>query len=371
MQSSPIRAVADHDRRDLVSRLRRRINGLSTATRLALPAIALAVVIGAAAGDGAPSTKRSDTAAAGTRLVTLRFRGPGGHEDTVVVAMPAWYGARRHPALPLIISPHGRGGTARGNARRWGDLPGRLRLIVLNAGLSGRRLQRDSWAWPPEIDGLARLPRLVRHRVPYLRFDPRRIYAAGDSMGGQEALMLLVRHPRLLAAVAAADPVTNFLERERQFTRSADSRGEQRRARVEVGVSAKRAPWLYLRRSPSAYAPTIAASGVPTRLWWSRLDRVVIAQRTTQAGELFAAVKRVDPDAPISERITDDRHGWIFWSDHGLPEMTRWLLRHRRPPDIQVRPAAAAVAGAGSGARNRGSRVAGASTLTVPSTASN
>ena len=336
MKRIRMRGVENDNRRDqdLVTRssgFGRRPRGLPAATRLAVPAIAVAVVIGAAAGAGAPSTKRSDTAmSAGTRLVTLRFRGPGGHEDAVVVAMPAWYGPRRHPALPLIISPHGRGGTARGNARRWGNLPGRLRVIVLNAGLSGRRLQRDSWAWPPEIDGLARLPGLVRHRVRYLRFDPRRIYAAGDSMGGQEALMLLARHPRLLAAVAAADPVANFLERERQFPRSADSRGEQSRARVEVGASVQHAPSLYLRRSPSAYAATIAASGVPTRLWWSRLDRVVIGQRTTQAGELFAAVKRLDPHARISERITEDRHGWIFWSDHGLREMTRWLLRHRR-----------------------------------------
>jgi poly(3-hydroxybutyrate) depolymerase len=334
MQPSRVRGVEVDDRRakDLVtrsSRLRRRPRRRTVATRLALPAIVLAVVLGAA--DGEPSMKRSDPAtASGTRLVTLRFRGPGGHEDAVVVAMPAWYGPRRHPALPLIISPHGRGGTARGNARRWGDLPGRLGVIVLNAGLSGRVLQRDSWAWPPEIEGLARLPRLVRQRVHYLRFDSRRIYAAGDSMGGQEALMLLARHPRLLAAVAAADPVTNFLERERQFARSADSRGEKRRARVEVGASPQRAPWLYLRRSPYAYAATIASAGVPTRLWWSRLDRVVIEQQKTQAGELFTAVKRRNPDAPISERITDDRHGWIFWSDHGLPEMTRWLLRHRR-----------------------------------------
>src|SRR5439155_23146984 len=125
-----------------------------------------------------------------------------------------------HPSLPVVISPHGRGGTARGNAQRWGDLPGRLGVIVLDAGISGRRLQPDSWAWPPEIDELARLPGLVRRRLPYLRLDPRRVYAAGDSMGGQEALMVLVRHPRLLAAVAAADPVTNFLERQRQFRRS-------------------------------------------------------------------------------------------------------------------------------------------------------
>src|SRR5262245_1077549 len=114
---------------------------------------------------------------------TLHFRGPGGHRDEVVVQTPAWYGPHRDPPLPVVISPHGRGCTAAGNARRWGDLPGRLGLIVLDPGISGRRLQRDSWAWPPEVDELARLPLLVQRRLPWLRFDRRRVYAAGDSMG--------------------------------------------------------------------------------------------------------------------------------------------------------------------------------------------
>jgi pimeloyl-ACP methyl ester carboxylesterase len=302
---------------------------MSGLLRLAVPSSVVAAVLVSAVHASAPLGSRVETAQ--TRLVTLSFRGPGGHRDVVVVAMPAWYGPQRHPALPLVISPHGRGGTALGNARRWGDLPGRLRLIVLNAGVSGRRLQRDSWAWPPEVDELARLPRIVRRRLPYIRFDPRRVYAAGDSMGGQESLMLVARHPRLLAAVAAADPVTNFLERQSQFRDSINSRGEPRRARIEVGASPRRAPWLYLRRSPSAHAAAIAFSGVPVRLWWSRDDRVVIGQPKTQAGELFRLVKRLNPRAPISERVTDDRHGWIFWSDHRLPQLTHWLLSHRRP----------------------------------------
>ena len=264
--------------------------------------------------------------------MTVRFRGLEGRRDRVVVAMPAWYGPRRHPALPLIISPHGRGGTARGNARRWGNLPGRLGVIVLNSGLSGRRLRRYSWAWPPEVDELASLPRLVQRRLRYLRFDPRRVYAAGDSMGGQEALMLLARHPHLLAAVAAADPVTNFLERERQFARSLDSRGEQRRAHLEVGCSPEQDPRPYLLRSPSEYAGAYADDGVPIRLWWSRVDRVVVGQPTTQAGELYEAVKRLNVAAPISERVTEDRHGWIFWADHRLGAILRWLLRHRTRP---------------------------------------
>lgn len=54
--------------------------------------------------------------------------------------------------------------------------------------------------------------------------------------------MLLARHPHLLAAAAADDPVTNFLARERQFARSLDSRGERRRARSRWAHRPSRIP---------------------------------------------------------------------------------------------------------------------------------
>ena len=74
-----------------------------------------------------------------------------------------------------------------------------------------------SWAWPPDIAEMAALPRILRRRIPYLRYDPNRVYAAGDSMGGQETLMLVARQPDLFAAAVAADPVTNFVRRWYEF----------------------------------------------------------------------------------------------------------------------------------------------------------
>lgn len=269
-----------------------------------------------------------------TRWVAGRFRGPGGAQETIVVAMPAWYEPGHDPPLPIVVSPHSRGLTPWQNARRWGDLPGRFRIIVVNAGLHGRVIPRRSWAWPPAIAELARLPDIARRLVPYLRYDRTRVYAAGDSMGGQETLMLLTRRPDLFAAAVAADPVTNLLRRWYQFPNSKLSWHEQQATTREVGATPRRAPWLYARRSPITFDRTIAFSDVPLELWWNPRDSVVIREGTTQVGVLYAAIRRLNDQAPVLARVNDEMHGWAFKYDHELPAMVRFLLAHRRhgPP---------------------------------------
>ncbi len=291
------------------------------------PALALALL---AALSGATAAH----AASGTRWIQVRFTGPGHGRDRVVVGLPAWYGPRDHPPLPLVISPHSRGLTPWQEARRWGDLPGRFRIVVVNTGLHGRVIPRRSWAWPPDIAEMADLPRLLPRFLPYLRIDPKRVYAAGDSMGGQETLMLVARRPDLFAAAVAADPVTNFARRWYQFPISGESWGEQAAATREVGGTPRRARWLYVRRSPLFFARTFAFSGVPLQLWWNPKDTVVIAEGSAQTGDFYRAVKRLNPRAPVVARLDHTMHGWSFKYDHQLPEMVRFLLAHRRhrPP---------------------------------------
>ncbi len=245
--------------------------------------------------------------------------------------MPAWYGPRHDPPLPLVISPHSRGITPWQEARRWGDLPGRFGLIVVDPGLHGRVIPRRSWAWPPDIAEMAALPRVVHRILPWLRYDPSRIYAAGDSMGGQETLMLLALHPDLLAAAVAADPVTNFLRRWYQFPISGESWGEQTAATREVGATPRAAPWLYVRRSPLFFERTIAFSHVPLELWWNPHDTVVIREGRSQTGRFYADVRRLSPSAPVFAHRHDHMHGWVFRYDHDLPAMVRFLLAHTRP----------------------------------------
>jgi hypothetical protein len=243
------------------------------------------------------------------RVVTIHYRSHDGHRRAAHVVLPDWYGPRNNPPLPLIISPHGRGVSAEENVDRWGNLPALGPFAVVNPEGQGRRFERLSWGYPGQIEDLARMPRIVERAVPWLRIDPRRVYAFGTSMGGQETLLLVARHPSLLAGAAAFDAVTNMASRYRDFARLACNRrcvgrwrdslgsGLRRLARREIGGTPASRPRAYARRSPLSYARAIANSGVPLQLWWSRSDRVVRAR--DQSVPLVRALRRINPDAPL------------------------------------------------------------------------
>jgi pimeloyl-ACP methyl ester carboxylesterase len=61
------------------------------------------------------------------------------------------------------------------------------------------------------------MPEFATKALPWLRIDRSRIYALGSSMGGQETLLLVARHPELLAGAAAMDSVTDLALRYRQL----------------------------------------------------------------------------------------------------------------------------------------------------------
>jgi poly(3-hydroxybutyrate) depolymerase len=247
------------------------------------------------------------------RTWTIHFRAHDGRRNVAYVVLPAWYGPKRNPPLPLIISPHGRGLTGRANALLWGGLPARGAFAVVNPDSRGRRLPSYSWGYRGQIEDLARMPEIVRLTLPWVRIDTRRIYAFGGSMGGQETLLLLARHPRLLAGAAAFDSVVDFTMQYRRFRllacrgacrlawKKSEAFGQelQKRARLEIGGSPKTTPARYAARSPITYARRIARSCVPLQLWWSVADRVVSDQRQ-QSARLFWELRRLNPEAPVS-----------------------------------------------------------------------
>ena len=235
---------------------------------------------------------------ADVRLVTVRYRAWDGRRRNAYVLLPSWYGSQRNPALPLVISPHGRGVSARRNARIWGDLPARGSFAVVNPEGQGRRSTLYSWGDPGQIDDLARMPRILRHALPWLRIDPKAIYAFGGSMGGQEALLLVARHPHLLAGVSAFDAPTDLALRYRDFAQLRDGSYLRWVARREIGGTPWRDPAAYASRSPLDDAWAIAHSGVPLQLWWSTRDRVVVDQ-SQQSGLLYRRIMGIDPSAPV------------------------------------------------------------------------
>jgi hypothetical protein len=113
----------------------------------------------------------------------IRYRAHNGVSRWAVVVVPAQYGPRNlPPALPLVISPHGRGVRARTNARLWGDLPAQGGFAVICPGGMGRRLPLHSWGWRGQINDLARMPSILRAARPWLRIDTRRMYAVGGRL---------------------------------------------------------------------------------------------------------------------------------------------------------------------------------------------
>ena len=253
------------------------------------------------------------------RVVEIQYRAHNGLPRHAFVIVPKWYGPRNHPSLPLVISPHGRGVPARDNVHLWGNLPALGRFAVVNPEGQGRKLALYSWGDPGEISDLAKMPSLVHLALPWLRIDSRRIYGFGGSMGGQEVLLLLAKHPALLAGVAAFDAPTDLALRYKDFPEITFGKHLQQLSQLEVGGTPSNDPRAYALRSPIDYARQIAFSGVPLQIWWSTNDAIVVDQ-AANSGALYQAVERWNPRAPVVQVVGAWAHSAEMRSDAlGLP----------------------------------------------------
>jgi poly(3-hydroxybutyrate) depolymerase len=250
--------------------------------------------------------------------VTIAYTAHDGSTQRAELLLPSWYTPRKNPPLPLVISPHGRGGKGSSNAEFWGTLPTTGGFAVVNPDGMGRRLDRISYGYRGQIDDLARMPAVVAKALPWVRIDPDRIYALGSSMGGQETLLLVARHPKLLAGAAAMDSVTNMARRYDQLNESAVSPSLPAAMREELGGTPDETPGAYAARSPLSQAHRIAGSGVPLQIWWSTKDRIVIDQKH-QSGTLFRTLRRLGPCAPLKAYVGQWRHSTEMRSTSLLP----------------------------------------------------
>lgn len=264
------------------------------------------------------------------RAWTIHYRAHNGARRAATVLLPAGYGPRNHPPLPLVISPHGRGVTGRANARIWGNLPANGQFAVVSPDGQGRKLPRHSWGYSGQIDDLARMPVIVQLTLPWLRIDQRRIFAVGGSMGGQETLLLLARHRRLLAGVAVFDSVVDLATQFRRFRLLACNKSCRQRwteplgdglrdlAGVEIGGTPRARPTAYRVRSPLTYVRAIAFSCIPLQIWWSVADRVVTGPEH-QSARLYALIRELNPDAPVAAYIGFWRHTRAMTARSRLP----------------------------------------------------
>jgi poly(3-hydroxybutyrate) depolymerase len=295
----------------------------------------LGVLLSATAA-GPPAVAFGRPPARGVRVLAISYRAHDGLSRRAYLILPAWYGPRDHPSIPLVISPHGRGVGARTNIHRWGDLPARGGFAVINPEGQGRKLALFSWGDPGEIRDLARMPQIAEQDVPWLHVDRRRVYAFGGSMGGQETLLLLARFPRLLAGAAAFDAPTNMAARYRAFDRLPFGAGLQRLARREIGGTPATNPGGYEIRSPLDWARRIAFAGVPLQIWWSTQDRIVTDQEH-ESGLLCRDVKRLNPAARVSQFVGRWAHTSEMAAHGYLPySLSRFGLMPPRPLPPQL-----------------------------------
>lgn len=241
------------------------------------------------------------------RTLTITYTAWNGATRGAVVVLPKWYGPRLHPPIPLVISPHGRGGTAQANARLWGGLPAFGPFVVVNPAGQGRKLSAYSWGWRGQIDDLARMPRILSSALPWFHVDAKRVYAVGSSMGGQETLLLAALHPKLLTAAAPMDSPTSMAARYAAFAVTPGESWLQRYARIEIGGTPRTDPGAYALRSPMHYVRQLASNGVPLDIWWSRRDRVVVDQYQ-ESGRLYRAIVRANPRAPVEQFVGNWAH---------------------------------------------------------------
>jgi hypothetical protein len=252
------------------------------------------------------------------RVERFAYTTHDGKQSYALLVLPGWYGPGRDPAIPLVIAPHGRNTTPETAAKRWYDLPTRGRFAVVLPAGQGRVLQLYSWGYPGQIADLARMPALAERAVPWFHYLRRRVYAVGASMGGQEALLLLARDPRLLAVVIAFDPATDLANRYYEFPDITFGRQDQLRARIEVGGTPKQVPQAYRARSPMAYVRPIAFSNVPLQIWWSIKDKVIINQ-AQQSGRFYQQVKLINPRAPVVPYVGRWQHAGEVSAFNQLP----------------------------------------------------
>ncbi len=168
------------------------------------------------------------------------------------------------------------------------------------------------------------MPSILRESRPWLRVDPRRVYAVGGSMGGQETLLLLGQHPNLLAGAVAFDSVTDFGLRYEQFANSPRGSMLQALARVEVGGAPASNRQAYVLRSPMHWTREIADSGVPLQVWWSDADEIVVNQHT-QSGRFFKALQELEPRGRLEKVTGSWSHTAKSYAQLQLPGAVAWL----------------------------------------------
>ena len=261
---------------------------------------------------GSPSPSPSPSPLVQT--ITVPYTAWNGVALTAIVVLPLGYSAGDATPLPCIIQPHGRGSRPQYAASVWGDLPTRYGFAVICPDAAARDGTANSWAAPGQIDDIVAMADTIQAAEPWVRFDRRRLYLVGSSMGGQESLVGLARAPDRFAAVAAYDGTADLATRYRDMGAAGQLKDMAKLRHELQGVPARR-PFGYAQRSPLSFSDVFATCGVPLRVVWSTADEVVTRSAAAQFGRLCRRLRALAPWMPLTEVITALPHGRALRDD--------------------------------------------------------
>lgn len=284
----------------------------------------------------------------------LRFLSESdGTEQTVDLYLPL---ERTNQRIGLLIAPHPMTWTAREDYsgglpdlkrkfhRGYHGLASKYGIAIAMPHGHHRKSQNASLAFPPQIDDLASVPRIVNETG--ILVDESRVYACGLSMGGQEALVLAGRYPQLLAAVVAFSPIVDLVawhdDMESSVLPEIMQYGTTSNIENEVGGKPSEARAEYEERSPIKYLAGI--SHVPALLFWSDKEAVVPRQLTHHSYRLYKEIKATNPSSPIVEYNHTFIHGvdtftaeamWMLheWCDYEWA--VQWLIQHAKAGNVK------------------------------------
>ena len=229
--------------------------------------------------------------------------------------------------IPLLVSLHGSGLT---NACRkeFSVHANRHRFIVACPDGQGARTRLFSYGAPGHIADLAAMPGIVATRLPDVAFDPKRTYVAGSSMGGMEALLVGLRHPRAYAAAVPLNGVSNLPHRYDTLPRV-----RKQAIAYECGGTLLQKPACYNQRSPHTHVRKRPADAGRLIIWYSTKDPV--SGHPRQIPDLLRrAQKSIGANRSIEVRRGTWGHGMLWNRD---AHRNTWLADLGLIPDDGVR----------------------------------
>jgi pimeloyl-ACP methyl ester carboxylesterase len=238
--------------------------------------------------------------------------------------------------LPLILAPHpitwtaeqdyhaGYEGFTRGYHRGYYSLADRYGVLIAMPHGHHRREESCSLASPEQITDMAFL---IDHLGDFgYLVDPRRIYACGLSMGGQEALVAAGRFPEKFAAVCVFNPIVDLAAWQEDLANTDIPEIREfdtaRRIADEVGGFPRENPAAYAERSATNYLDGLIR--IPTFIFWSDRDLIVPRQITHHGYYLYKQLKEKDITCPIAEYNHTYSHGETEFNQHACWQLHEW-----------------------------------------------